>query len=91
VTVEVCDLGTWQPLVLAAEYDAERDAIRINVRAVARVRRALGNAAAERFVACAIAHERFHRACPGATEAEAHAYARAATGSDPRTFEEVLR
>jgi hypothetical protein len=91
VTVEVCNLGSSDPPVLVAEYDAERDAIRVNARAVDRVRRKLGEAAATQFVACAVAHERFHRAHPRATEADAHAYARSAAGADPHAFEEVLR
>jgi aldehyde:ferredoxin oxidoreductase len=91
VTVEICNLGACDPPVLIAEYDAERDAIRVNARAVDRVRRTLGEAAATQFVACAVAHERFHREHPRAGEAAAHAYARSASGADPHAFEEVLR
>jgi hypothetical protein len=89
--VEVCDLGDWGSAALLAEYDARDDAIRINVRAVEAVRAALGKAAAAQFVACAVAHERFHRDHPGATEAAAHGAAGAACGTDPRRFEAALR
>ena len=75
MTVQIADLGDWGAVTLAAEYDAEKDVIRVNARAVARVRSTLGEAAADRFVACAVAHERFHRAHPDATEAQAHAFA----------------
>jgi len=91
VTIEICDLGTWGATTLAAEYDGECDAIRVNARAVERVRAALGGAAAAAFVDCAVAHERFHRTHPRASEADAHAFARAHTGTDPRAFEAVLR
>jgi len=83
--------GTWGGARLLAEYDPEDDAIRIDANAVERVRRALGDAEAARFVRCAVAHERFHRAYPGATEAQAHAFARAVSGAEPRDFEAVLR
>lgn len=89
--MQIADLGDWGAVTLAAEYDAEEDVIRLNARALTLVRNALGEVAAEGFVACAVAHERFHRAHPGATEAQAHAYARAETGIDPGTFEAVLR
>jgi hypothetical protein len=91
VTVEICDLGTWGATTLAAEYDAECDAIRVNARAVERVRVALGDAAAAAFIDCAVAHERFHQSHPNASEAEAHAFARARAGTDPHAFEAVLR
>jgi hypothetical protein len=91
MTIEVCDLGDWGAVSLLAEYDPVGDAIRVNVRAVKRVRAALGDAAAEQFIACAVAHERFHRAHPGASECAAHEYARATSGADPRAFEAVLR
>jgi hypothetical protein len=76
---------------LIAEYDPERDAIRINARAVERVRAALGEAEAARFVCCALAHEVFHRADPSASEADAHAFARRCSGADPAVYEAVLR
>ena len=91
MTVQIADLGDWGAVTLAAEYDAEKDVIRVNARAVARVRSTLGEAAADRFVACAVAHERFHRAHPDATEARAHAFALTETGVDPGAFEAVLR
>ena len=89
--VRIADLGDWGAVTLAAEYDAEEDAIRVSARALGRVRAALGEAAAERFVACAVAHERFHRSHPRASELQAHAFAFAETGIDPRAFEGVLR
>jgi hypothetical protein len=91
MTIDVCDLGDWGAASLLAEYDPCDDAIRINARVVARVRAALGEGSAQRFIACAVAHEAFHRARPGAREAEAHAYARARSGVDPSVFEAVLR
>ena len=87
----VCDLGAWGAAALLAEYDAHDDAVRVNVRAVERVRAALGEAAAASFIACAVAHERFHREHPGAGEAAAHAAAYAACGEDPRSFEAAVR
>jgi hypothetical protein len=90
MTIEFADLGSWGAATLVSEYDPDRDAIRVNARAVARVRRALGDAAAETFVALAIAHERFHRAHPHASESEAAAYAERATNVDARRFEIAL-
>jgi hypothetical protein len=90
VTIEIVDLGTWGAATLVSEYDPERDAIRVNERAIARVRRALGDAAAESFVALAIEHERFHRAYPHASEREAAAHAERATNADARRFEIAL-
>ncbi len=90
--IEIADLGRWSGGArLLAEYDPEGDAIRVDARAVERVRRALGEREAERFVRCAVAHERCHRERPGATEEEAHAFARAVSGADPRDYEAVLR
>jgi len=91
VTISICDLGDWGAAWLLAEYDAADDAIRVNARAVERIAAVLGAAAVAPFVACAVAHERFHRAHPGASEAQAHAAARAACGEDPRRFERALR
>jgi hypothetical protein len=91
VTIAVCDLGDWGAASLLAEYDAAQDAIRVSARAVERVRSVLGDRAAERFVACAVAHELFHREHPGCGEREAHAHARASCGVDPGVFETVLR
>jgi hypothetical protein len=91
VTIEVCDLGDWGAASLLAEYDPSDDAIRVNVRVVERVRAVLGDDAAQAFIACAVAHERFHREHPGASEDQAHASAREQSGSDPRAFEAVLR
>jgi hypothetical protein len=89
--VEIADLGTWGGAWLVAEYDSEDDAIRVNARAVARVRAALGDAEAERFIACAIAHERFHRERPDASEQDARAAAQRACGVEPARFENALR
>jgi hypothetical protein len=76
---------------LLAEYDPECDAIRVNARAVERVRAALGEAEALRFVGCAFAHEAYHRAVPRASEDEAHAFARQCCAADPRAYEAILR
>ena len=76
---------------LLAEYDAEHDAIRVSAGAAERVRAALGEREARRFVTCAVEHERYHRAHPEATEADAHAAAERACGVDPRRYEAVLR
>jgi hypothetical protein len=91
VTVVFADLGRWGGSRLLAEYDPEADAIRIDARAVERVRRGLGEDAARRFIAYALEHERFHRAHPRAREAEAHAAAERATGSARGDFETALR
>ena len=77
--------------MLLAEYDVETDTIRINARAVEVVRASAGSAEAEAFVGCAIAHERFHRAYPEATETVAHAHVRRTTGCDPLRFEAYIR
>jgi hypothetical protein len=90
MTIEIADLGAWGAATLVSEYDPEGDAIRVNARAVARVRRALGDAAAESFVALAIEHERFHRAHPHASERDAAAHAERATNVDARRFEIAL-
>jgi hypothetical protein len=90
--IEIADLGAWHGGVrLLAEYDAEDDAIRVDAAAVDRIRSALGDAEAERFVRCAVAHERAHRERARISEDEAHAYARTATGVDPRYYEALLR
>jgi len=91
VNVEIVALPVWRGGLLAAEYDAEHDRVRVNSVAVARVRVSLGKAAADAFVRCAIEHERFHREHPRASETEAHAHVRAACGDDPQRFEAVLR
>lgn len=91
MTIAVCDLGDWGPASLLAEYDAGDDAIRVSARALERIRAVLGDRAAERFIACAVAHERFHREHPGGSEREAHAHAQASCGVDPGVFEAVLR
>jgi hypothetical protein len=90
VTICVADLGSWGGVTLVSEYDPEGDAIRINARAIACVRAALGRREARRFVACAIAHERFHRTHPRASEAQARAYAAALTGADAERYAAVL-
>jgi hypothetical protein len=91
VKIEIVPLGTWGAARLLAEYDPEDDAIRVDANAVERVRRALGDAEAARFVCCAVAHECWHRAHPGATEAQAHAFARTVSGADPHDYEVLLR
>ena len=89
--VEIVDLGAWGAASLVAEYDPEDDAIRVNARAVDVVRAALGDAEAECFIRVAIAHETYHRAHPGASEAAAHAHARATCGGDSGRYESALR
>jgi hypothetical protein len=91
MNIEIADLGTWHGARLLAEYDPEDDAIRVDARAVECVRCALGDDEADRFVRCAVAHERYHREHPNAAEADAHAFARATCGVDPRRYEAVLR
>ncbi len=91
MTVVFDDLGRWGQARLLAEYDPEADAIRIDLRAVERVRESLGEHAARSFVAYALEHERFHRANPRAGEAEAHAAAETATGVARSAFDAVLR
>jgi hypothetical protein len=87
----VADLGVWvDRAFLIAEYDPEADAIRVNARAVDAILAALGEREAERFVACAAEHERFHREHPRATEAEARAHANAVTGGDAERFARAL-
>ncbi len=89
--VEIGALPVWRGGLLAAEYDAVADRVRVNSVAIERVRVRLGDEAAEAFVRCAIVHERFHRAHPDATEAQAHEHVRDACGQDPRRFETALR
>jgi len=91
VIVEIVDLGVWGAASLLAEYDPCDDAIRVNARAVEAVQRALGAEEAERFTAVAIEHERYHRLHPHATEARAHAHARAICGVDPVSYERAIR
>ena len=88
--IEIVDLGTWGGATLLAEYDAEVDAIRVNARAVERVRDAFGDAEAERFIACAVAHEWFHRTHAAATEGDANRFAALVTDADPRRFEALF-
>ena len=89
-SVAIVDFGEGAARLLA-EYDAQSDAIRVNARAVARVRAALGDEEAERFVRYAVAHETYHRANRRAGEEEAHAFARQACGLDCVAYERVLR
>ena len=91
MNVEIVSLPTWRGGMLAAEYDASHDCARINRVAIARVRERLGDDAADAFVRCAIAHERFHRDHPRASEAQTHAHVRAICGEDPQRFDAVLR
>lgn len=88
--VELVDFGD-AGVSLLAEYDSENDTIRINARAVARVRSSAGSAQAEAFVACAVAHERFHRDDPQASEAAAHEHVRRTIGGEPLRFEAYVR
>jgi hypothetical protein len=90
--LEVVDLGAAAEIAgIVAEYAGEDDAIRVSARAAGRIRVALGEAAAQHFIACAVAHERHHRAHPHAAESAAHAAAETAASVDPRIFEAVLR
>jgi hypothetical protein len=76
---------------LIAEYDAQRQTIRVNKRMVERMRARYGEAAASDLVRCAVAHERYHAEHPGCSEAEAHAFAYAQTQCDPRLIEAAVR
>jgi hypothetical protein len=89
--IEIVDLGDSGRVLILAEYDAECDTIRVNARAVERVRLAAGAAQADAFVTCAIAHESFHRAHPDASEAAVHEHVRAVIGGEPRRFEAFVR
>jgi len=89
--IEIADLGTWGALVLFAEYDPEDDVIRVNARVVERVRAAGGAGEAARFVACAVAHERYHHAHPCASEEEARQHAAATSGVDRKRLDALLR
>jgi len=90
VTVVLADLGEWAGATLIAEYDPEDDAIRIDRRAVARIRARLGEAECARFIACAIAHERYHREHPAASEAETLASTDRASGTDSAWYARIL-
>jgi hypothetical protein len=89
--IEFVDFGDSGGVLLLAEYDAECDTIRVNARAVERVRSVAGAAEAAAFVACALAHERFHRASPAASEAAANEQVRITLGGEPLRFETYLR
>ena len=101
--IEIVPLPTWRGGLLAAEYDARRDAIRVNARAVDIVRDALGDEEARTFVRCAVAHEWYHRAAchpersagrargRRTTEEDAHAFAHRQTGADPARYAALLR
>jgi len=89
--VSIESLGTWGSARLVAEYDPESETIRVDARAVENVRRSAGDAEARRFIACAVAHELAHRAIAGRSEDEAHAVAARACGTDPRSFEALVR
>ncbi|MDQ2908670.1 MAG: hypothetical protein M3R44_04885 [Candidatus Eremiobacteraeota bacterium] len=88
--IEITELGSWGAVELLAEYDGEDDVIRVNARVVERVQAAAGDLAAARFIACAIAHERHHRAHPYASEQEARSYAAAASGFDAAALAALL-
>jgi hypothetical protein len=89
-SVAIVDFGEGAARLLA-EYDVQGDAIRVNARAVARVRAVLGAQEAERFVRYAVAHESCHRANRRASEEEAHAFARQTCGVDAAAYERALR
>jgi len=89
--VEIVDLGTWGAAALFAEYDPEDDVIRVNARIVECMHAARGAAEAARFVACAIAHERYHRTYPSASEEGARRYAAAVSGLDSDCEQLLLR
>ncbi|HTV73538.1 MAG TPA: hypothetical protein VME66_07540 [Candidatus Acidoferrales bacterium] len=76
---------------LIAEYDAQQQTIRVNARIVERVRVRYGESAAQDLVRCAIAHESYHTQHPDASEAAAHAFARAQARCEPRILEELAR
>jgi hypothetical protein len=88
VKVRIESLGE-APLI--AEYDAERQTIRVNARMVERMRVRHGEAAARDLIGTAVAHERFHSEHPGCTEEAAHIFASAQTQCDPRALEVMLR
>ena len=89
--IELVDFGDSGGVLLLAEYDAECDTIRVNARAVERVRASAGAAQAALFIECAIAHERFHRAYPDASEVAAHEHVRRTIGGEPLRFEAWVR
>jgi len=92
VSVRYADLGEWGNAgALLAEYDRAARTIALNARVAVRLERARGPACAARFATAAILHELHHHQWPHAGEAEAHAFARAAGGPDPREFEAILR
>jgi hypothetical protein len=90
VTIVFADLGDWAGATLIAEYDPEDDAIRIDRQAVARIRARLGEIECERFIACAIAHERYHREHPAASETEALAWADRTSGCGSARYARAL-
>jgi hypothetical protein len=56
LSVEIVDLGDWAPASLISEYDHQARAIRVN----ARVRSERDDAAWDRFIRHAVAHELYH-------------------------------
>ena len=91
MTVEIAPLGGWGGAAPLAEYDAEADTVRIDARALQRIRDRLGERGAHAFVTYAVAHETFHRLRPNAGEADAHRYARAVSKASREAFEMALR
>ncbi|MBC5800328.1 MAG: hypothetical protein GIX03_06240 [Candidatus Eremiobacteraeota bacterium] len=89
--IEITDLGTWGTAALLAEYDPQGDVIRVNARAVERIRAACTAAEAAQFVTCAIAHERYHRAHPAAGEHETRHHAAAVSGLGEERLLVLLR
>ena len=101
IRVEIADIGHWSPVLLIAEYDAHRRVIRINARAVERLRKRRGEDAARALCAAAIAHElahlevqQHHPRTPrerSAIESAVNAHATATYGLDGTWFEQLLR
>ena len=97
VAVSVEDLGDWGEATLVSEYDPQGPVIRINARAIERLRQSRGgldSCDVRRFIDVAIAHELHHHReaigdvprAPdrGARERDAAAYAAAITAeSEP--------
>jgi len=89
--IELADFGAWAAERLLAEYDPEGDVVRVSAHAYARVHAKLGAEPARDFVRYALEHERFHRANPAASEAEAHAFAVRESGVEAGFFEAAVR
>ena len=98
VVAEPLPLGA--SLAVLSEYDPAGRTIRVNSRALERVRRAFGEGDAAGFIAAAVAHELYHhyvargRLSPAAeqrsTEARAERFARERYGAQPARFEALF-